>query len=475
MKDPVLNCIIPAPLSVDFSGTGKYPLKELKKIHAAPGLERFGTESQEMLSGFGITASVCAGSDPGLRFELDAALGRESWRVQVDKDGITVHGGDAAGVFYALQALTQVVAAASSAGPSTAEIEYGTVQDSPRFTWRGFMLDPARHFQSVKTVKRVIRMMAANRLNVLHWHLTDNQGWRYGTGIVSEKASRNTLTGGSYSRSDLEEIAAFAKKYFVEIVPEVDVPGHSRGLIQAYPELACDPSDPGSELCLGRTETMPFLKRIFGELMEIFSDSRYIHFGGDEAELDHWEKCPRCQAAMKAGGFADLREMENHFMRELTHFAVEKGRIPIVWGTGMLFPEDTVIQTWLDIREPVKHIRNGNKCIMSVHTSYYFDYPADLSEPNESWMFTLTPESIYLADPCVIWESEWKSSMLGPEACLWTEYVPEWRIIQKILPRLGAYAETAWSRPENKNWHDFLRRQEKLRAAGYEDYLRSLG
>ena len=474
MKDCVLNCIIPAPVSVELTGTGKFPLNELKKVHASAGLARFGTEAQEMLSGFGIAAAAGPESGAELRFSLDPALGTESWRMQVGQDGIALSGGDEAGVFYALQALTQVVAAASCDGPSTAAVEYGIVQDSPRFSWRGFMLDPARHFQSVKIVKRVIRMMAAYRLNVLHWHLTDNQGWRYGTGIVTEKASRNTLTGGSYSKTDLQEIAAFAKKYFVAVVPEIDVPGHSRGLIQAYPELACDPADPGSELCLGRAETLPFLKRIFGELMEIFPDSRYIHFGGDEAAMTHWEKCPRCLAVMKEHGFKNLRELENHFMRELTHFAVEKGRTPIVWGTGTPFPEDTVVQAWLDIREPAKHIANGNRCIMSVHTSYYFDYPADLSEPHESWMFALPAESVYMADPYVIWESDWKEGLLGPEACLWTEYVPEWRIVQKILPRLGAYAETAWSRPENKDWHDFLRRQEKLRAAGYEDHLRSL-
>ncbi len=174
---------------------------------------------------------------------------------------------------------------------------------------------------------------------------------------------------------------------------------------------------------------------------------------------------------MKKGGFKTLRELENHFMRELTHFAVEKGRIPIVWGTGTPFPPETVIQAWLDIREPAKHIGNGCKCIMSVHTSYYFDYPADLNEPHESWMFALPEEGVYMADPYVIWEQQWKDKLLGPEACLWTEYVPEWRIIRKILPRLGAYAETAWSRPENKAWHDFRRRHELLTAAGYEDYL----
>ena len=473
MNRTALNCIIPVPESTEVSGEGKFSLRGLKKIYAESGLERFGRQAAENLSAFGISVQTGSKTASELRIGLNPEFGRESWRLQVSQAGISICGGDEAGVFYALQALTQVAAAASISGPSHAEIEYGTVKDSPRFPWRGFMLDPARHFQSVGTVKRIIRMMAAYRLNILHWHLTDNQGWRLGTGIVSPEASLNLLTGGSYSREDLLEVAAYAKENFVEIVPEVDVPGHSRGLLHAYPELACDPAAPGDELCLGRPETLDFLKKIYAELMEIFPDSKYIHFGGDEAELTHWEKCPRCLAAMKKHGFRNLRELENHFMRELTHFAVEKGRTPIVWGTGMPFPEDTVVQAWLDIREPHRHIGNGCCCIMSVHTSYYFDYPADLNEPHESWMFALPAESVYMADPYVIWESDWKGALLGPEACLWTEYVPEWRIVQKILPRLGAYAETAWSRPENKDWHDFLRRRECLKAAGYEEYLRS--
>ena len=474
MKPVFLNCIIPIPASVETTETGKFALNGLKGISAGPGLEKYRLQAAEMLAFFGISAGEAEAASTGLRIALEPRLGKECWEIQVNPSGIALSGGSESGIYYALQALTQVIAAASSAGPSRAGIEYGTVKDSPRFGWRGFMLDPARHFQSVKTVKQVIRMMAAYRLNVLHWHLTDNQGWRFNTGIVSPDASLNLFSAGGYSKADLLEVAAFAKEHQVEIVPEVDVPGHSRGLIRAYPELACDPAHPGNELCLGRTETLPFLKKIFAELMDVFADSRYIHFGGDEAETTHWEKCPRCRAAMQKGGFQNLRELENHFMRDLTRFAVEKGRTPIVWGTGSSFPSDTVIQTWLDIREPHKHIENGCRCIMSVHSSYYFDYPADLSEPHKPWMFVLPTEGVYMADPYVIWPDKWKNNLLGPEACLWTEYVPEWRIVQKILPRLGAYAETAWSRPENKNWHNFLRRQETLRSAGYEEYLRSL-
>ncbi len=472
MGNTILNCIIPAPKAVEPAEKGSFRLNTLCGIQTECGLERFADEARQMLGCFGIHA--VSGEKSGLRFGRETGLGKEGWRLQVKSDGILLQGGDEAGVFYALQALTQLVAVASECGPAGAEIECGIVTDSPRFSWRGFMLDSARHFQSVKTIKHVIRMMAAYRLNVLHWHLTDKQGWRIGTGAVSPETSLDLLTDGSYSRKDLQEVAAYAKQCFVSIVPEIDVPGHSRSLLHAYPELACNPSDPGNELCIGRVETLPFLKRIYADLMDVFPESRYIHFGGDEASTEHWEKCPCCQAATKKHGFKNLRELENHFMRELTGFAVENGRTPIVWGTNTSFPENTVIQAWLDIREPHRHIKNGCSCIMSVHTSYYFDYPAELSEPYKSWMFPLPKESVYMADPYVIWENEWKDRLLGPEACLWTETVPEWRVVRKILPRLGAYAETAWSFPARKDWHDFLQRSERLRSAGYEDYLRVL-
>jgi len=465
-----LSCIIPAPMKLEVAGTGRFHLQSLGAIQAEDGLERLAQETGAMLTYFGVVARA---EQPGrLQIGLNRELGAEGWRLQVSPDGLLLQGGDEAGVFYALQALTQVVAAASERGPSTASIEYGTVVDSPRFAWRGLLLDSARHFQSVATVKRVLRLMATYRLNVLHWHLTDNQGWRLDTGIVPPDTSLDQLSQGCYSREDLREVAAYAKRLFISIVPEVDVPGHSSSLLHACPELACNPASPGSELCLGRPETLPFLKRLFADLMDIFPDSKYIHFGGDEAATGNWEKCPQCQAAMATHGFQNLRQLENHFMRELTCFAVDNHRIPIVWGTGLDFPPTTVIQAWLDIREPQRHIAKGGNCIMSVHTSYYLDYPAELDEYHEPWMFLLPEESLYMANPYVIWENDWKGHILGPEACLWTEYVPEWRIVQKILPRLGAFAETAWSREEQKDWHDFQRRSRRLRSAGFEEYLR---
>ena len=469
-----LKTIVPAPVEIIPAVSGKFILSNLKTVSAASGLERFAVEAVDSLRFFGVNAEVISGSEAQLTFALDSSLGAESWELEVSENAISITGGDSAGVFYALQALVQITAAASAEGPVPAAIECGKVKDSPRFGWRSFMLDPARHFQTVETVKRVIRMMASYRLNILHWHLTDSQGWRIKGGVVSEDACLNTMTSGAYTIDELKEIADYAEKYFVEIVPEVDVPGHSLGLATAYRNLACDPENPGIELCIGNPETLTFVKKVFAEILTIFPRSRYIHIGGDEAALTHWEKCPRCQAAVKAGNFKDLRELENHFMRQVAAFITENGRTPIVWGTGTPFDSNTVIQAWLDHREPARHIANNCKCIMSVHNSYYFDYPADQNEAQRSWMYSLPEEAVYMADPFVIWESSWKDHLLGPEACLWTEYVPDWRVIQKILPRLGAYAEVAWSQVAVKDYYDFRRRSGWLRAAGYEEYLRSL-
>ena len=469
-----LKTIVPAPVEIIPAVSGKFILSNLKTVSAAPGLERFAVEAVDSLRFFGVDAEVVNNQEAQLTFALDSSLDAESWELVVSENAISITGGDSAGVFYALQALVQITAAASAEGPVPAVIECGKVKDSPRFGWRSFMLDPARHFQTVETVKRVIRMMASYRLNILHWHLTDSQGWRIKGGIVSDDACLNTMTSGAYTIDELKEIADYAEKYFVEIVPEVDVPGHSLGLTTAYRALACDPDDPGTELCIGNPETLTFVKKVFAEILTIFPRSRYIHIGGDEAALTHWEKCPRCQAAVKAGNFKDLRELENHFMRQVAAFITENGRTPIVWGTGTPFDSNTVIQAWLDHREPARHIANNCKCIMSVHNSYYFDYPADQNEAQRSWMYSLPEEAVYMADPFVIWESSWKDHLLGPEACLWTEYVPDWRVIQKILPRLGAYAEVAWSQVAVKDYYDFRRRSGWLRAAGYEEYLRSL-
>ena len=171
-----------------------------------------------------------------------------------------------------------------------------------------------------------------------------------------------------------------------------------------------------------------------------------------------------------------MRELENAFMVELSRFIVKSGRTPMIWGTcsGQIYPDDTIIQIWLDIREPLKVAPHGNKMIYSVHSSLYFDYPANLSEPWETWMFALDEKGVYMTDPYIIWADQVKDHILGTEACLWTETIPQHRVFAKLFPRIIAYSECAWSKPEKKSWSDFIRRKELLEAAGYFDYMKGL-
>ena len=274
---------------------------------------------------------------------------------------------------------------------------------------------------------------------------------------------------GNSLKDKLESLTSDKKRieYLAEKTKEVT------GL-EYFPQYACENADGVvGEFCLGNEEGKTFIKSVLDEVMELFPDSRYIHIGGDEAETRSWDKCPRCRRAMQEANCSTMRQLENKFMIEMSRHVVAAGRIPVQWGTcsDQRYPVDTVIQTWLDIREPLRVAANGNKVIYSVHTSLYFDYPAKLSEPFETWMFELSERGVYMTDPYIIWPDAVKDAILGTEACLWTEQVPQWRVIRKILPRLAAYSECAWSLPENKDYHNFAQRREYLESAGWVDYL----
>ncbi len=466
------DALIPAPFSVE-KRDGTIAPANLKTLHADPEFSGLAEEFVRLAAVFGIRLAVSSDPDADLVLRRNDSLEAEGWSIRVEPASILLESAGRAGMFYAFSAFAQMLFAAEIRGPASAVLPCGAVTDRPRFAWRSFLLDSARHFQTPATVKAVIRLLAHFRLNTFHWHLTDGQGWRIATDTVPPEANTAELTAGQYTRGELRDVAEFAAQHGIRIVPEIDIPGHSRGLLKACPQYACDPMSPGSEFCLGNPETIPFLKKVFAELLDIFPDSPVIHMGGDEADTAHWEKCPRCLAAMKASGCRDMRELENRFMIEMTRFLVERGRTPMLWGTcsGQTYPPDTILQSWLDIREPLRIAPNGNKIVYSIHNSLYFDYPENPSEPFETWMFELSEKGVYMTDPYITWEEKVKDAIFGTEACLWTEMVPEWRVMRKILPRLGAYAECAWSLPEKKLWHDYLRRKELLEAAGYYDYL----
>ncbi len=460
---------IPAKLALNKE---KFPVRKLRTFAMDEKFRHAIAELQNLFKTIGLEVKQVTGNADFTVSKNDLAAG--AWQMTVSENGIRAAAGDITGATYAVNALAQMLFAATITGDPEAVLDGVVIEDRPRFGWRSFHLDCARHFQDKETVKKFLRILSLNRINIFHWHLTDSQAWRYAGKVAPALDGKGELSYGQYSQKDIHEIVQFAQNLGITIVPEVDVPGHSAFLLSRYPQFACDPADPGEEFCIGKKTTMEFLKKIFAELMELFPDSPYIHIGGDEAQTLHWENCPACRQAMAEKGLSTMRELENQFMVDLSRFIVQNGRTPIIWGTcsGQNYPADTMIQVWLDIREPLKIAPHGNKIIYSVHSSLYFDYPADLNEPWENWMFELSEKGVYMTDPYIIWPDKVKDAIVGTEACLWTETIPQHRIFAKLFPRIFAYSECAWSMPERKSWNNFSRRKARLEAAGYTDYMK---
>ena len=466
--------IIPAPAELFCDEATVLSIEKISSFYLDENFADFKDDIKELFNSFSYTLTQKNTAKEAVLTIIRAALPPEAFIIEVAESGVKIQSSTTSGVCYALESLRQMLFAATISSPKNAVLTCGTIKDAPRFEFRSFHLDSARHFQHIKVIKRMLRLMAAFRLNTFHWHLVDSQGWRLQLKTTAGLENCSTNTPGFYTKDDIKEIVEYAKQLHISIIPEIDFPGHSRGLLKFFPQYACkDPVENPGEICLGNSETAQMVKSVLQEVMELFPDSEYIHIGGDEANTANWDNCPLCRTAMQKNHCSNMRELENIFMRDIAQFVIENNRKPIIWGTcsGQTYQPATTIQVWLDIREPLRAAANGNKVIYSVHTSLYFDYPANLSEPWETWMFELSERGVYMTDPFIIWAEKVKDAVIGTEACLWTETVPEWRVIPKLLPRLYAYSEIAWSRPENKDYQNFCRRKELLEAAGYMDYL----
>ena len=465
-KDNILNGIIPRPVRVT-ANSSKLGAGSINSIRISSGLERHGNELIKAFQYFGKILKITDSEDADINLCLDLALVAEGWKIEITPSAIRILGGSQAGLFYAVSAMTQLLTLGFARGPASAFFDCGTIEDNPRFEWRGLMLDSVRHFQSKEKIKEVIQLIAAWRLNVFHWHLSDSQGFSLPSALVPEP---DGSAAGQYSKDDLKEITAFAAEHFVRIVPELDIPGHSSYFLKRFPQYACNPDHPGSEFCLGNPEARKFLKSLLDEMMEVFPDSQIIHLGGDEASTANWEKCPKCLETLQRAGLTRMRELENQFMNEMSRHIIACGRRPMVWCTDSIHPPDTIVQAWQSIMEILNTHPHGNPIVNSVHYCCYLDYPANSADFRELWMPELPEETVYQSiEPP---SSEMRDTLLGTEACLWTEMVPEWRVLPKIMSRLEAFAENAWSQLERKDWHDFQRRKTQLEAAGHWDFLR---
>lgn len=472
-------------------------------------LELFAQDLEELV---GIRPSVAAGTSEDAKDNVYFTLGlqdgrKEAYSINVSSDGILVRAVSPEGIYRATRTLLKSVGTEKT---SSVEFPSAEVSDWPRFGYRGLMLDVSRHFSDVEMVKRTIDMLALHQLNIFHWHLTDDQGWRI------EIKSHPELTevgawrddtvvgrylggtdyptdgkrhGGFYTQEQIREIVAYAKERYIEIIPEIDLPGHTSAVLAAYPQLGCEDKEYKvanrwgvirDVLCAGNPASLDLFKDIMDEVCELFP-GKYIHLGGDECVKDRWKACPKCQKKIRELGLKDGSRyskedyLQSWFMGEVASFVQSKGKRVIGWdeileGVPM---DDSVIMSWRGTEGGITAARMGHDVVMTPTSDMYFDQSQTLASQLEEIPVGgfINVMKVYSYEPLpASLTPEQQKHILGCQANVWCEYMPEERIRQyQMLPRLAALSEVQWTMPERKNYKDFLKRLPKMLSI-YDHY-----
>lgn len=410
---------------------------------------------------------------------------REGYSMHVSQEGIRIEAAHYAGYFYAVQSLLQLLPPAVEASQRDGQLVAWRVpclhiEDAPRFPYRGIMLDPCRHFLPVEAVKRQIDLLAAYKINRLHWHLTDDQGWRIEikkypqlTDVGAWRTEADgTRHGGYYTQEEVREVVAYAQSRAIEIVPELEVPGHELAAIAALPQLSCrqQPTSPrtiwGVEdivMCPGREDMFLFLRDVIDEMVQLFP-GKLFHIGGDEAPHGEWQKCAHCQARVKSLGYKNERELQGYIVERVAKYLNSKGKQAIGWDEvleGGQLPAQTVIMSWRGTEGGIKAAQAGHPVIMSPNSDgYYLDYLQGdlLTEPIAFSMYGDVRMS-YQFEPCQAVEGNKEHLFLGVQGNAWSEYIHNPQHLEyKIFPRALAIAEVGWSPRQQRNFDDFCRR-----------------
>ena len=429
-------------------------------------------------------------------FTLNDGLAKEAYNLTVTKKNVIIEASHAAGFFYAIQTVKQLLPAAVYGKEVVAEewsIPCVEIKDAPRFDYRGMHLDVARHFFGVEEVKRYIDIIAIHKVNTFHWHLTDDQGWRIeikkyprlttvgsqrsGTVIKKEWGNYDNIPyGGFYTQDEIREIVDYAAQQFITVIPEVDLPGHMVAALASYPYLGCTGKNYevsgtwgvlDDVLCVGKESTFTFIEDVLAEVMELFP-SKYIHIGGDECPKTRWEKCPRCQNKIKELGLkSDDKFSAEHYLQSYTisrveRFLNERGRLIIGWDEileGGAAPNATIM-SWRGVDGGIEAAQHGHDVIMTPNSHFYFDYYQSLETDDEPFGIGgyVAVEKVYSFDPVFEQlDAAQQKHIIGIQANLWTEYIRDDKHLEyMLLPRLAALSEVQWTQSENKDWQRFL-------------------
>jgi hexosaminidase len=417
-----------------------------------------------------------------------ANTAKEGYLLNVTTSSITINGATSQGIFYGVQSLLQLIPLQGDS-----KIQALEIQDEPRFAWRGLLLDVSRHFFTMDEVKRLIDQMVIYKFNLLHLHLSDDQGWRIEikklpelTKIGAWRVPRTGLWwdrlppqegeaatyGGFYTQEQIKELVAYASNRHVNILPEIDVPGHSLAAVASYPYLSSSKStykvNPGSKfytiddntLCVGKDSTFEFLNIVFTEIAQLFP-FEYIHIGGDECYKGFWKKCDLCQKRMKDNGLKDENELQSYFIRRIEKMLQEKGKKLMGWDEileGGLAP-NAAVMSWRGMNGGITAAKANHKVVMSPTDFAYLDlYQGDPAvEPPTYSLLRLN--TVYAFEP--VPQGVDTTLILGGQGNLWSESVPTFRHAEYMFwPRSFALAEVLWTPRNGKNWNDFIRRTE---------------
>ena len=424
----------------------------------------------------------------------------ESYTLSVTPQQILIRATSGAGLFYGLQTLLQLAQPSGAGSYSIASVE---IEDTPRFAYRGLMLDVSRHFSTKEFIKKQIDALAYYKINRLHLHLTDAAGWRLEIKkypLLTEFAAWRTdptwkqwwnggrkyvrfdapgAYGGYYTQDDIREILEYARQHYITVIPEIEMPSHSEEVLAAYPQLSCS-GEPykNSDFCVGNEETFTFLENVLTEVMELFP-SEYIHIGGDEAGKSAWKTCPKCQKRMKDEHLANVDELQSYLIHRIEKFLNNYGRHLLGWDEilqGGIAPNATVM-SWRGEEGGIAAVTSGHRAIMTPGAYCYLDsyQDAPYSQPEAIGGY-LPLKKVYSYNPVpASLTAEQAKLVYGVQGNLWVEYIPTPEHVEyMIYPRILALAETAWSAPERKSWPDFHTRAlsavADLQAKGYHPF-----
>lgn len=431
-------------------------------------------------------------------FKTQPMLNPEAYTLEILKNRIVIKAAHAAGFFYAVQTLRQLLPAEIESTPNTKNMEWlvpvVSISDSPAFKWRGFMLDVSRHFFTKEEIMRMIDNLAIHKINTLHLHLVDDQGWRieikkypkltetgawrvnredkHWNSRPKQQEGETATYGGFYTQNDIKEMVAYAKSRFVTIIPEIEMPAHVTAALAAYPRYSCTGGPftvlPGGVwpitdiYCAGKDSTFLFLEDVLTEVAGLFP-SKYIHIGGDEATKTEWEKCPDCKKRLKAEKLKNEHELQSYFIKRIEKFLHSKGKVLLGWDEILEggLPAEATVMSWRSFEGGIEAANQGHDVVMTPTSDCYIDYyqgPADQEPPafggylplSKVYAFNPVPEEL---------PAEAAKHILGGQANLWTEFVPNLKHAEYMtFPRIGAMAEALWSPKEVRSWESFSQR-----------------